>query len=184
MSASASTSPAEVATPDHEPPPADRRGRVLVVDDTAINRRLLASAVAQLGHEVETAENGHRALEMLRAADDDPRGFDIVLLDLLMPVLDGYATLAEIKADPVLADVPVIMVSAVPELESVVRCIELGAIDYLPKPYSSTMLRARLRSSLQARRSAAERETALRTEIAMLRAEVSQARIGTGPEHA
>jgi DNA-binding SARP family transcriptional activator/FixJ family two-component response regulator len=173
---------AEVTTPTHEPQPADRPGRVLVVDDTAINRKLLAAAVAQLGHEVETAENGHRALEMLRAAGDDQGGFDMVLLDLLMPVLDGYATLAEMKADPALAGVPVIMVSAVPELESVVRCIELGAIDYLPKPYSSTMLRARVRASLQARRSAAERETMLRTEIATLRAEVSRARIGTGPE--
>ncbi|HST82364.1 MAG TPA: BTAD domain-containing putative transcriptional regulator [Kineosporiaceae bacterium] len=177
---------AEIATANHEPPAMDRPGRVLVVDDTAINRKLLAAAVAVLGHEVETAENGHQALEMLRAADDgrDTKGgFDIVLLDLLMPVLDGYATLAEMKADPALAAVPVIMVSAVPELESVVRCIELGAIDYLPKPYSATMLRARLRSSLQARRSAADRETALRTEIATLRAEVSRARIGTGSEH-
>jgi len=171
-----------VMAAEHEPPAADRPGKVLVVDDTAINRKLLAAAVAHLGHEVQTAENGHRALEMLRAADDGPRGFDIVLLDLLMPVLDGYATLAEIKADPALATVGVIMVSAVPELESVVRCIELGAIDYLPKPYSSTMLRARLRASLQARRSAAERETALRSEIATLRAEVSRARTGTGPE--
>jgi DNA-binding response OmpR family regulator len=95
--------------------------------------------------------------------------------------MDGYATLAEIKNDPALAALPVIMVSAVPELESVVRCIELGAVDYLPKPYSSTMLRARLRASLHARRSAAERETALRTELAALRAEVSRAR--TGPDH-
>lgn len=168
--------PAGPGPAGHGTPAADRPGKVLVVDDTAINRKLLASAVAQLGHEVQTAENGHRALELLRAARDD--GFDIVLLDLLMPVLDGYATLAEIKADPALAAVPVIMVSAVPELESVVRCIELGAVDYLPKPYSSTMLRARLRSSLQARRSAAERETALRSEIATLRAEVSRARTG------
>ncbi|CAJ62835.1 MULTISPECIES: BTAD domain-containing putative transcriptional regulator [Frankia] len=170
-------------TPDHRAPSADRPGRVLVVDDTAVNRTLLAAAVTELGHEVETAENGHQALEVLRAADDGTRGFDIVLLDLLMPVLDGYATLAEIKADPALAAVGVIMVSAVPELESVVRCIELGAIDYLPKPYSSTMLRARLRASLQARRSTAERESALRTEIATLRAEVSRARTGTAPEH-
>ncbi|WP_256788914.1 BTAD domain-containing putative transcriptional regulator [Frankia sp. AvcI1] len=170
-------------TPDHRAPSVDRPGRVLVVDDTAVNRTLLAAAVTELGHEVETAENGHQALEVLRAADDGTRGFDIVLLDLLMPVLDGYATLAEIKADPALAAVGVIMVSAVPELESVVRCIELGAIDYLPKPYSSTMLRARLRASLQARRSTAERESALRTEIATLRAEVSRARTGTAPEH-
>jgi SARP family transcriptional regulator, regulator of embCAB operon len=167
----------------HEPPAVDRPGRVLVVDDTAINRKLLAAAVAQLGHEVATAENGDRALAMLRTSQDGQRGFDIVLLDLLMPVLDGYATLAEIKADPALAGIPVIMVSAVPELESVVRCIELGAIDYLPKPYSSTMLRARLRASLQARRSATERETALRSEIATLRAEVSRSRTGQGPDH-
>jgi DNA-binding SARP family transcriptional activator/CheY-like chemotaxis protein len=146
-------------------------GRVLVVDDTAINRTLLAAAVAELGHQVETAADGDQALEMLRA---DPDGFDIVLLDLLMPVLDGYATLAAIKADPALAAVPVIMVSAVPELESVVRCIELGAVDYLPKPYSSAMLRARLRASLQARRVAGERESALRSEIASLRARIGR----------
>ncbi|MCK9895744.1 BTAD domain-containing putative transcriptional regulator [Frankia sp. AgB32] len=170
-------------TPGHDSPSAERPGRILVVDDTAINRRLLAAAVTELGHEVETAENGHRALEVLRAADDGPGGFDLVLLDLLMPVLDGYATLAEIKDDPALAAVGVIMVSAVPELESVVRCIELGAIDYLPKPYSSTMLRARLRASLQARRSAADRESALRTEIATLRAEVCRAQTATRPEH-
>ena len=176
------TAAVETATAGLEPSSSDRPGRVLVVDDTAINRKLLAAAVAELGHEVQTAENGHRALEILRAAADGPSGFDIVLLDLLMPVLDGYATLAEIKMDPVLAAVPVIMVSAVPNLESVVRCIELGATDYLPKPYSSAMLRARLRSCLQARRSATERESALRTEIATLRAEVTQARIGAGPD--
>ena len=169
-------------TPNPELPPADQPGRVLVVDDNAINRKLLAAAVSQLGYHVGTAEDGHRALEMLRAAQDGPGRFDLVLLDLLMPVLDGYATLTELKADHALAAVPVIMVSAVPELESVVRCIELGAIDYLPKPYSSTMLRARLRASLQAGRSAAERESALRTEIAELRAEVSRARIGAGPD--
>lgn len=149
-------------------------GRVLVVDDTAVNRRLLATAVTNLGHRAETAPDGHRALEMLRQAATGADAFDVVLLDLLMPVLDGYATLAEIKADPVLAPVPVIMVSAVPELESVVRCIELGAVDYLPKPYSSAMLRARLHASLQARRSATEREVALHAEIAALRAQVGE----------
>lgn len=164
------------AAPAAGPAATDRPGKVLVVDDTAINRKLLAAAVAALGHEVRTAQNGHQALRMLRAD-----AYDIVLLDLLMPVLDGYTTLAEIKTDPVLATLPVIMVSAVPELESVVRCIELGAIDYLPKPYSSTMLRARLSASLHAKRSAAERETALRAELAELRAEVTRAR--TGPEH-
>ncbi|MCK9924668.1 response regulator [Frankia sp. AgPm24] len=179
----APTSAPEGTVADQGPASVDRPGRVLVVDDTAINRTILAAAVTRLGHEVETADDGHRALELLRAAPDGPRGFDLVLLDLLMPVLDGYATLTAIKADPTLAAIPVIMVSAVPELESVVRCIELGAVDYLPKPYSATMLRARLGASLQARRSAAAREKALQAEIATLRAEVSRARIGTGPDH-
>lgn len=127
----------------------DEPGRVLVVDDSGINRRLLVAALTELGHEVRAAENGRRALELLR---EDGPGFDLVLLDLLMPVLDGYSTLEAIKADPRIDHLPVIMVSAVHELDSVVRCIELGATDYLPKPFSAAMLRARLRSSLAAKR--------------------------------
>jgi CheY-like chemotaxis protein len=130
------------------PGPTDEPGRVLVVDDSGINRRLLLGALTELGHEVHAAENGRRALEMLRADGH----FDIVLLDLLMPVMDGYTTLAEIKSDPALDHLPVIMVSAVHELESVVRCIDLGATDYLPKPFSAAVLRARLRASLAAKR--------------------------------
>jgi DNA-binding response OmpR family regulator len=124
----------------------------------------------------------------------------VVLLDLLMPVMDGFATLAAIKGDPGLEHVPVIMVSAVPELESVVRCIDLGAADYLAKPFSSAVLRARLRSSLAAKRlrdverdrlrhvehtlhrmtrEVSDRETALRAEIAALRAEIGHSRAGT-----
>lgn len=169
------------------PPPSDgpdEPGRVLVVDDSGTNRRLLVAALTGLGHEVHAAENGRRALEMLRGG-----GFDLVLLDVVMPVLDGYATLEAIKADPRTDHLPVIMVSAVHELDSVVRCIELGATDYLPKPFSAAVLRARLRSSLAAKRlrdaerahlrrvedalmsrEVAERESALREEIAALRA--------------
>ena len=127
--------------------PGDEPGRVLVVDDSGINRRLLVTALTELGHQVRVAEHGRRALEMLR--DDD---YDVVLLDLLMPVLDGYSTLSAIKADGRLNHLPVIMVSAVHELESMVRCIDLGATDYLPKPFSAAVLRARLRSSLAAKR--------------------------------
>lgn len=165
--------------------PVDEPGRVLVVDDSGVNRRLLVAALVALGHEAHAVENGRRALELLQDGD-----YDVVLLDLLMPVMDGYATLAEIKADPRLDHLPVIMVSAVPELESVVRCIELGATDYLPKPFSSAVLRARLRSSLAAKRlrdierddlrrlqrmsrQVAEREAALHAEIAALRAQVA-----------
>jgi DNA-binding response OmpR family regulator len=140
--------PAAVPPPGSPPSSTDEPGRVLVVDDSGINRRLLMSALTELGHEVHTAENGRRALEMLRADGH----FDIVLLDLLMPVMDGYATLVEIKSDPTLDHLPVIMVSAVHELDSMVRCIDLGATDYLPKPFSAAVLRARLRASLAAKR--------------------------------
>jgi DNA-binding response OmpR family regulator len=153
----------------------DEPGRVLVVDDSAVNRRLLVRALTELGHAAEAVENGERALEALAQ-----RPFDVVLLDLMMPVLDGYTTLAEIKADPATAHLPVIMVSAVQELDSVVRCIELGATDYLPRPFSAAILRARLRSSLAAkrlrdrereslRRLVEEREAALQAEIDLLR---------------
>jgi DNA-binding SARP family transcriptional activator/CheY-like chemotaxis protein len=175
-----------------QPPELDEPGRVLVVDDSGVNRRLLVAALSDLGHEARAVANGRAALELLRADT-----FDVVLLDLLMPVLDGFATLAAIKADPGLAHVPVIMVSAVPELDSVVRCIDLGATDYLAKPFSSAVLRARLRSSLAAKRlrdverdrlrdaehtlhrmtrEVHDRETALRAEIAALRAEIGRSR--------
>jgi CheY-like chemotaxis protein len=160
----------------------DRPGRVLVVDDSGVNRRLLVRALTEQGHEVRAAEHGRRALEMLREACDEGAetggGFDVVLLDLLMPVMDGYSTLAEIKADERLDQLAVIMVSAVHELESVVRCIDLGATDYLPKPFSAAVLRARLRSSLAAKRHATGREAALREEIAALRTEIAMARDG------
>jgi DNA-binding SARP family transcriptional activator/CheY-like chemotaxis protein len=133
--------------------PGEEPGRVLVVDDSGINRRLLVTALTELGHEVHAAEHGRRALELLRGEEGGHGSrFDVVLLDLLMPVMDGYATLAAIKADPRLNHLPVIMVSAVHELESMVRCIDLGATDYLPKPFSAAVLRARLRSSLAAKR--------------------------------
>nr|MBA3906351.1 response regulator [Pseudonocardiales bacterium] len=137
-------------TPPTEPD--DEPGRVLVVDDSGINRRLLVTALTEQGHEVRAAENGRRALEILYGAEESGVGFDVVLLDLLMPVMDGYSTLEAIKADARLRHLPVIMVSAVHELESMVRCIELGATDYLPKPFSAAVLRARLRSSLAAKR--------------------------------
>jgi DNA-binding response OmpR family regulator len=88
-----------------------------------------------------------------------------------MPVLDGYSTLAEIKADPALEHLPVIMVSAVQDMDSVVRCIELGATDYLPKPFSAAMLRARLRSSLAAKRLRDAERSALRRLEDVLAAE-------------
>jgi CheY-like chemotaxis protein len=122
-------------------------GRVLVVDDERMNRMLARRPIEADGHTVLEAENGRTALELLRS---EP--VDVVLLDLVMPELDGYATLEQIKADPALRHVPVIVVSAVDQLASVVRCIEMGATDYLTKPFEVAILRARLEASLSAKR--------------------------------
>jgi two-component system, cell cycle response regulator len=125
-------------------------GRVLVVDDSPVNRMVLTKALSADGHTPVTAENGLQALELLGSNDESP--VDVVLLDLEMPELDGYETLARIKADDGLRHLPVIVISSVDELDSVVRCIENGATDYLPKPFDAALLRARLNSSLAEKR--------------------------------
>ncbi len=125
--------------------------RVLVVDDSHLNREVLAHAVVAAGYEAELAADGAEALERLRApAPTAP--VDVVLLDVVMPVLDGFDVLRAIKADPDLQHLPVIMVSALDEMDRVVHSIELGATDYLTKPIHGPMLRARLRASLAAKR--------------------------------
>ncbi len=125
-------------------------GRILVVDDSPVNRMVLAKALTADGHTPLAAEHGLRALELLRMKDEP--GVDIVLLDLEMPELDGYETLARIKADDGLRHLPVIVISSVDELDSVVRCIEIGAADYLPKPFNAALLRARINASLAEKR--------------------------------
>ncbi len=117
--------------------------RLLVVDDSKVNRLLLGRSLQLQGHHVELAENGREALDMLRA-----QPFDLMLLDIEMPELDGFQVLEAMKADPELRDVRVIVTSAVEGLESVVRCIELGAEDYLSKPVNAVLLKARIGSSL------------------------------------
>lgn len=121
--------------------------RVLVVDDNPMNRDLLARRVARLGHTVALAEHGRAAVEQLAAAP-----FDVVLLDVEMPELNGYEVLAWLKADPVRARIPVIMISAVQDAEDVARCIEMGADDFLPKPFDPLLLKARLGASLAKKR--------------------------------
>lgn len=121
----------------------------LVVDDSRVNRLVLVRHLAGLGIESLEAENGIEALEMLRA---NLGAIELVLLDVIMPELDGYETLAAMKADDDLRHVPVIIVSGVEELDSVVRCIELGATDYLTKPINPRILGARISASLAAKR--------------------------------
>lgn len=121
--------------------------RILVVDDIEANRDLLALRVRQDGHVVETAESGPAALERLREHPSD-----VVFLDVMMPDMSGTDVLEAMKADPLLATIPVIMVSALDEQATVARCLELGAEDYLSKPFSPVILRARLRSALARKR--------------------------------
>jgi class 3 adenylate cyclase/CheY-like chemotaxis protein len=127
----------------------DRSAVALVVDDSPVNRKLLGRLLETLDVEAVEATDGQTALVRLQELRDV---VDVVLLDIEMPEMDGYATLAAIKADESLRHLPVIMVSSVDQLESVVRCIELGAADYLPKPFNSAILAARIRSSLNAKR--------------------------------
>ena len=119
-------------------------GRILVVDDNRMNRLKLSLSLGQQGHTVTLAEDGQQALTQLRA-----EVIDVVLLDIVMPALDGYQVLERMKADPALRDIPVIVISALDEIDSAVRCIEIGAEDYLPKSFNPVLLRARLNSSLQ-----------------------------------
>ena len=120
---------------------------ILVVDDDPMNRMLLTRDLEREGHRVATAQDGVRALQALGAEPSD-----IVLLDVLMPELDGYDTLAQIERDEKLRHVPVIMVSALEDIGSVVRCIEMGAADYLPKPFDPVLLRARINGCLTKKR--------------------------------
>ena len=126
------------------------RGHILIVDDNKVNRLMLRREVVRQGHRVTTAEDGGQALALLQADDEGP--FDVVLLDILMPILDGYGVLQIVKNDPELHHLPVIMISALDELDSVVRCIEMGATDYMTKPFEPSILRARLNASLAEKR--------------------------------
>jgi adenylate cyclase len=119
-------------------------GRLLVVDDNKVNRLLLARGLQEQGHTITFAENGVQALETMRR---EP--FDLVLLDIMMPELDGYQVLQELTTDTDLRDIPVIVVSAMDEIDSVVKCIEMGAEDYLSKPLNPVLLKARINACLE-----------------------------------
>ena len=130
--------------------------RVLIVDDDAINRELLARRLQKMGYKTRQAETGYHALDELKQ-----RPFDLVLLDIMMPELDGYATLEHIKTDPSLRHLPVIMLTALAGVESTARCIEAGAEDYIPKPFNSVILRARITATLEKKRLRDQEQAAL-----------------------
>lgn len=122
-------------------------GLVLIVDDNEMNRDLLSRRLQRQGFTIVMAENGKQALDIVRT-----QPFDMVLLDVMMPQMNGYQVLEALKADADLRHIPVIMISALDDLESVVRCIELGAEDYLFKPFNPTLLKARIGACLEKKR--------------------------------
>ncbi len=121
--------------------------RILAVDDDDLNRDMLMRRLDKLGYEVLEAGTGREALSKLKDGN-----YDLVLLDILMPDLDGFQTLEFMKADPRLKHIPVIMLTALDDVESTVRCIEAGAEDYVPKPFNPVILRARITASLEKKR--------------------------------
>ena len=127
--------------------PSTVASHILVVDDNAANRDLLARRLVREGHTVTAAESGASALALTAAED-----FDLVLLDLMMPEMSGFEALCRLKADAATRHIPVIMISALDELDSTVRCIEAGAEDYLPKPFNPVLLRARIGACLEKKR--------------------------------
>ncbi len=121
--------------------------RILAVDDDHLNRDMLVRRLQKLGYDVFEASTGREALAKLKDGN-----YDLVLLDILMPDLDGFQTLEFMKADPRLKHIPAIMLTALDDVESTVRCIEAGAEDYVPKPFNPTVLRARITASLDKKR--------------------------------
>lgn len=136
----------------HEP------GHLLVVDDNKVNRILLSRGLEQYGHTIETAENGKQALDMLKRTS-----YDLILLDIEMPEMNGYQVLEACLKDDNLSNIPVIMTSSLDEIDSVVKCVELGAEDYLNKPVNPILLRARVNASLEKKRLRDEQRKLIRT---------------------
>jgi signal transduction histidine kinase len=136
--------PRAPATAGESPRPSSGAARILVVDDNETNRQMLRRRLERHGYQVAEAEDGQQGLDALRAG-----GIGLVLLDILMPVLDGFQVLEQMKSDTQLREIPVIVISALDEMQSAVRAIELGAEDYLFKPFDPVLLRARMAAVLE-----------------------------------
>jgi signal transduction histidine kinase len=145
-------------------------GRILIAEDNPANRDILRRRLEKEGHHVTETQDGREALEQLERGD-----FDLLLLDILMPRLDGFETLACIRRNERFHDLPVIMISALDEIQSVVRCIEMGAEDYLPKPIDPVLLRARIGACLEKKRLRdRERQKTAELELALHRLKETQ----------
>jgi len=138
-----------------------RSGRILVVDDTEANRDLLSRRLTRSGHAVDTVENGTLALQAAAKS-----GYDLILLDLMMPEMNGFEVLTRLKADPTVRHIPVMMISALDEIDSIVTCIEAGAEDYVPKPFDPVLLGARIEASLERKR-LRDREQAFMAQLTL-----------------
>jgi len=149
----------------------DDASLILVVDDNEMNRDMLSRRLNRMGYKTMLANDGEMALESIQ---NNP--FDLVLLDIMMPKLNGYDTLERIKANEATQYLPVIMISAVDDLESVVRCIELGAEDYLFKPFNPVLLKARVGASLEKNRlrSVSNKNTVITPQLQTLALSIQQ----------
>lgn len=146
----------------------DQRARVLVVDDNQLNRLVLTHLLEKEGYIISTANDGIEAIESITAAPPD-----LVLLDVLMPRMDGYQVLAKLKESGLLWNLPVIVISSLSEVENAIKCIELGAEDYLAKPFSAVLLRARIGNSLEKKRMR-DQEKIYRKEIELYNQELEE----------
>lgn len=125
----------------------NNKGSILIVDDNELNRKILSRHLTRQGHAISTASEGDEAIQLIKAND-----YDVVLLDIMMPKVNGYQVLERLKSDEVLRNIPVIVISALENMESVIRCIELGAEDYLPKTFDPILLKARIGACIEKKR--------------------------------
>ncbi len=140
------TSETSSGVPDHDITPTNR-GSLLVVDDSELNRDMLTRYLKRQGHAVMTADNGRKAIDLLKE-----HAFDLIVLDIMMPEMNGVQVLEYLKAHDAWSDIPVIVISALDEMDSVVQCIQLGAEDYLLKPFNQVLLNARIQTCLEKKR--------------------------------
>ena len=169
---SSTFNPRTSAAPATQRQPTVCAARLLVVDDDENNRDMLQRQLRRMGYEVEAAPDGPRALELLKQSP-----FDLILLDILMPGMDGFEVLTALQASPLLRNTPVIVLSALDEMDSVARCIEMGASDFIAKPFEKTILQSRI-SAVTKRRTAEQERAQLADRLRQLLESTSEGIFG------